>query len=106
MRRGFFFVGRVLVMLLIVLPLLALAVHGLWNWLMPAIFGLHAITYLQAFGLLVLSWILFRGPRMGPRMRPRGWMMRRRWEKMTPEQREEMRRRWQARCGGVVAPQA
>lgn len=33
----------------------------LWNWLMPQIFGLTTITFLQAFGLLVLSKILFFG---------------------------------------------
>jgi hypothetical protein len=33
----------------------------LWNWLMPAIFGLKRLTYWQAWGLLVLSHILFKG---------------------------------------------
>jgi hypothetical protein len=33
----------------------------LWNWLMPALFGLKVITYWQAFGLIVLSKILFGG---------------------------------------------
>ncbi len=33
----------------------------LWNWLMPEIFGLTLITYWQAWGLLVLSSILFKG---------------------------------------------
>jgi hypothetical protein len=32
----------------------------LWNWLMPAIFGLGAITYWQAWGLVVLAHILFK----------------------------------------------
>ena len=32
----------------------------LWNWLMPAIFGLTKITWLQALGLNILSGILFR----------------------------------------------
>jgi positive regulator of sigma E activity len=32
---------------------------SLWNWLMPAIFGLKTISYWQAIGLLVLSWIFF-----------------------------------------------
>jgi len=31
----------------------------LWNWLMPAIFGLGAITYWQAFGLVVLAKLIF-----------------------------------------------
>ena len=33
----------------------------LWNWLMPDIFGLKKITYWQAWGLLVLCSILFKG---------------------------------------------
>ncbi len=31
----------------------------LWNWLMPEIFGLKAVSYWQAWGLLLLSCILF-----------------------------------------------
>ena len=33
----------------------------LWNWLMPAMFGLQTVTFWQALGLLVLSKILFGG---------------------------------------------
>jgi hypothetical protein len=33
----------------------------LWNWLMPEIFGLTRITYWQSWGLLVLSFIFFKG---------------------------------------------
>ena len=33
----------------------------LWNWLMPAIFGLGTITYWQAFGVVVLAKVLFGG---------------------------------------------
>jgi len=32
----------------------------LWNWLMPEIFGLKRVTYWQAWGLLILSCILFK----------------------------------------------
>ena len=31
----------------------------LWNWLMPAIFGLGLITFWQAFGIIILSKLLF-----------------------------------------------
>lgn len=31
----------------------------LWNWLMPIIFSLPRIDIFQAFGLLILSWMLF-----------------------------------------------
>ena len=33
----------------------------LWNWLMPEIFKLPAITFWQSAGLLVLTHILFKG---------------------------------------------
>lgn len=33
----------------------------LWNWLMPALFGLSIITFWQALGVLILSKILFGG---------------------------------------------
>jgi len=32
----------------------------LWNWLMPAIFGLCKIGFWQSLGLLILSGMLFR----------------------------------------------
>ena len=38
----------------------------LWNWIMPAVFGLSAITYWQAWGLVILTHILFKcGPGHG-----------------------------------------
>jgi hypothetical protein len=40
---------------------LGLVVMLLWNWLMPEIFGLKQLNYWQAWGLLILSWILFKG---------------------------------------------
>ena len=36
-------------------------VKALWNWLMPSLFGLGAITYWQGFGILVLAQLLFGG---------------------------------------------
>jgi hypothetical protein len=39
----------------------SLPVMLLWNWLMPVIFGLAKITWLQALGLSVLSGFLFKG---------------------------------------------
>ena len=33
----------------------------LWNWLMPEIFGLTTLSYWQAWGILLLSSILFKG---------------------------------------------
>lgn len=44
----------------------------LWNWLMPALFGLGEITYWQAFGIVILAKILFSGlgHRAGDRHEP------------------------------------
>ena len=39
----------------------SLPVMLLWNWLMPVIFGLAKITWLQALGLSFLSGFLFKG---------------------------------------------
>jgi hypothetical protein len=36
-----------------------LAVQYLWNWLMPDLFGFKAITYWQAFALVILAKIFF-----------------------------------------------
>ncbi len=40
--------------------LFGILVKWLWNWLMPPIFGLTTITFWQAWGLVVLSHILFK----------------------------------------------
>ncbi len=41
--------------------LCGLVVMLLWNWLMPDIFGLKRLNYWQAWGLLILCTILFKG---------------------------------------------
>lgn len=40
--------------------LFGLIVMLLWNWLMPAIFGLGTITYWQGWGIVLLAHILFK----------------------------------------------
>jgi hypothetical protein len=49
-----------------------LVVKLLWNWLMPALFGLSEISYWQAFGIVILAKILFSGfgHRVGNRHEP------------------------------------
>src|SRR5579872_5027618 len=73
------------------LGIMALAAWLLWNALMPAIFGLPAISYWQALGLFLLSRVLFG--RFG------GWGRRmfrsrvaRGWHDLTPDERERFRR--------------
>lgn len=71
---------------------------SLWNWLMPAIFGLKTLDYWQALGLLVLSWIFFGRFRGGHwHRRSHHWRHRlaERWMRMSPEEREAFRREMQ-----------
>lgn len=84
------------------------AVMSLWNWLIPSIFGLTTITWVQALGLLVLSKILFGGFRGGG-----GWgggcggnrhhfwkqKMAERMANMTPEEKEQFKAKMQNRWG-------
>jgi hypothetical protein len=82
---------------------LGLVVMSLWNALIPSLFHGPTLQYWQAVGLLVLSRILFGGFRGRPGWhghgRWRGEMWRRRWESMTPEERERLRARFKHRCG-------
>ena len=67
----------------------------LWNWLMPSLFGWPVLSFWQALGLLVLCRILFGG--LGRHGSRTGWG--RRWDSMTPEERERVRQRMRARWG-------
>ena len=110
-RHRFLRVMKVVAIVLVAVTVFSAGVMWLWNGLMPAIFGLHAITFWQALGLLVLSKILFGGfrgrPDFGGRWRRR---MLERWEQMTPEEREKLRASLRGGCGQfdstTVAPPA
>lgn len=88
--------AKILVFVVVATLVFGYVVQQLWNWLMPGIFGLHAITFVQALGLFLLSKILFggfhRGGR-GGRGRGRHWgeQMKARWEGMSEEERERFR---------------
>jgi hypothetical protein len=66
----------------------------LWNWLMPALFGLAPVGFWQALGILILCRILFGsfggGHGLMKHVHHRGeHHFRDKWQKMTPEQRKE-----------------
>src|SRR5579863_2825476 len=96
--------------LFIALAIVAVLVFGfivsqLWNWLMPLLFHLPTISYVQAIGLLILSRLLFGrfGPRGGGGWRHHGrWrnLMQEKMANMTPEEREKFREEWRKRCRG------
>jgi hypothetical protein len=98
-RRGLAHVSRVVVTVIVAFVVFGFATMQLWNWLMPAIFGLRTISFLQAVGLVLLSKILLSGG--GPWAGRRRWRqhMEERWAQMTPEERERFRAGMQGRCG-------
>jgi hypothetical protein len=87
------------------------ATMGLWNWLMPSLFGFGALTFFRALGIFALARLLFGGRGFG------GWRHRRfsyagqnnmhnhadwqqrmqdKWQNMSPEQKVK----FSSRCGG------
>ena len=101
MRRKWF-KGPVIVLgAAVVLVLVGFTVSGLWNALLPALFGWHTITFWQAVGLLILARLLFG--RLGGGGRRRRFVWGR--NDLTPEERERFRRAMEEKgrrrgCGG------
>ena len=79
----------------------AAVVMFLWNALVPSIFGLRAIGFWQALGLLVLSRILFGRLRGGARWHWRH-RMHERWASMSPEERAKFQEGMRGRCGAFA----
>ena len=78
-------------------------VRALWNWLLPPLFALPAITFWQALGLLALCRILFGGLSMRGDHGAHRHRMAERWKNMTPEERERFRNSWR---GAFYTPPA
>lgn len=106
MRKFWFLKGFAMVAAFIFIG--GFVVMSLWNWLIPSIFGLAAITWIQALGLLVLSKILFgsfhgrgTGGGFGSGGGHHFWKQRmaERMEKMSPEDKEHFRSKMKSRWG-------
>jgi hypothetical protein len=81
---------RILVFGIAFAAIVGLVTLALWNAVMPAIFGLPAINFWQALGLLLLSRLLLGrfggwGRRMSKARFVRGW------KGLTPEERQRFR---------------
>ena len=103
-RHRFVRMLRFLPFVVLFVALFGFVVMALWNWLMPALFGLKVIGYWQALGLVILCRVLFGG--RGTMGRNRYWRhrMMERWERMTPEERERFRQGFVGRWGRVAPP--
>lgn len=85
--------------LIMIVALLGSLVLWLWNWLMPAIFGLPELTIWQAIGLLVLCRLLVgnigfgnhHAHQHGHCKRDEGKSrLREKWSSMTPQERRHI----------------
>jgi hypothetical protein len=103
MRRPFvwvFFALGGVVLAAVLAFLFGLIVMALWNWLRPGIFGIRAISYWEAWGLVLLAHILFkagghrdRHPERHDRTREEEW-------------KERFRRRFKDRFSGSQGTEA
>jgi hypothetical protein len=98
-RRRTLRVLKVAAIALVAGGVFGLLVMSLWNWLMPALFGIRPITFWQAWGVLILSRILLGS--FSGRSHDRHWRARLidRWERMSPEERAKFRERLRHRWG-------
>ena len=99
MRRGSW-IAKMIVFGVFAVALFGWATMALWNWLVPVLFNGPVISIWQAFGLLILSKILFSGFGGGKHKGHWGhrkgywkpqWMER--YSNMTPEERERLKER-------------
>ncbi|MDD4991399.1 MAG: hypothetical protein PHR83_04110 [Paludibacter sp.] len=76
----------------------------LWNWIIPAISPLTAVTYWQAMGLFILSRILFGGFRFRRhhhavnRHFANHAQFRDRFMDMNEDERQQFKNQWKQRC--------
>lgn len=78
-------------------------VAGLWNAILPAALHAGPLSYWQGVGLLVLCRVLFGS--LGTGRGGRGWGGPRgphfaKWQRLSPDERQQFRRQWQARRFG------
>jgi len=103
MKKGFNFRFILAIAAFIaMIAVFSVAVLFLWNALMPEIFGLPALNYWQAAGMVILARILFGGLRpwrfgafgrgRDERLFHHGNALREKWKNMSEEERKEFMR--------------
>ncbi|TWV15221.1 hypothetical protein FQ707_02615 [Bacteroidaceae bacterium HV4-6-C5C] len=94
-RFSIIHVLKMLLMGIVIITLFSVVVMLLWNWLMPALFGLKVITILEAAGLFALARILF-SPFWGGRPNHRQMhhhernQIMEKWRKMSQSERNKI----------------
>lgn len=93
--------GKKILFAILIIPLVIFVfvtvVMYLWNWLIPELFNGPVVTFWQAFGLILLSKILFGGfkgggHRSGPSKWGDNWKQK--FKDMSPEERVAFKEKW------------
>jgi hypothetical protein len=94
---------KLIVLVVAFAAIVGVVVMLLWNWLLPSIFGLKTINFLQAVGIVLLARVLFGGWGGGffSRFHAHAHQnpVREKWAKMSPEERDEFLRHRHIRHG-------
>lgn len=93
--RGFFVLIPIAVFLAA-----GLVVMFLWNFLLPVIFGIKAISYIQALGVFILSRILFGnfGFKRGFRYHHSIPYLKQEFRSLSDEEKQKLKEQWRNRC--------
>jgi hypothetical protein len=93
--------AKVFLFIIIVAPIAIFLIGGavmlLWNNSLVPVLNVHAITFWQALGILVLSKILFSSFSGKNKSRRDQCKQRMMWNSMTAEQREKFKEEWNNR---------
>jgi hypothetical protein len=105
MNRRVWKIFKIVGIVIVAAVVFGFVIMHLWNWLMPALFGLHRITFWQGLGLFVFAKILFGGfHRHGGGRRHWKEHMQERWVQMSPEEREKFLAGMRGRRGCRFGP--
>ncbi len=97
---------KAVVLIALFVLLITWVTMGLWNFVMPSIFNLPQITWMQATALLLLMRILIGGGHYGWNRARNKWQqnmgmhMNKRWSDMNEEEKEQVKRYWKQKCSG------
>jgi len=85
-----FFIGGIIALTTVVM--------WLWNTILPEVINVTTITFWQAFGILILSKILFGGFKFGSHHRKKHHRFKEKFMNMSDEQKVAFKEEWRSRC--------
>jgi hypothetical protein len=97
---------KAVVLITLFVLLITWVTMGLWNFVMPDIFNLPHITWMQAAALLLLVRLLVGGGQYGWNRARNRWQYKmgipinKHWSEMSEEEKLQVKRYWKQKCSG------